>query len=69
MAKKITFQCTTCQQTVDIAPKFVSRAMDEAGDEKSKDMFVTCKNGHLNRVTVEAKGGMLLQAEKGRVPV
>ncbi|MFW9916564.1 MAG: hypothetical protein ACFFGZ_13235 [Candidatus Thorarchaeota archaeon] len=69
MAKKITFQCTTCQQTVDIAPNFVSRAMEEAEGEEAKGMLVTCQNGHLNRVTVDKKSGMLLKAEKGRVPV
>lgn len=69
MAKKITFPCTTCQETVDIAPKFVSRAKEEAAGEKAKDILVTCKNGHLNRVTIEPKSGTLLKAEKGRVPV
>jgi hypothetical protein len=69
VAKKITIQCTTCQETVDIAPKYVSRAKEEAESEKSKDILVTCENGHLNRVTVESKSGALLGVEKGRVPV
>lgn len=69
MTKKITFQCTACQQVVEVAPEFVSRAMQEARGEKAKDMLVTCREGHLNRVTVDAKSGMLLQADAGRAPV
>lgn len=69
MAKKVTFQCTACQQVVEVDPTIVSRAMQEAGEEKSKDILVTCRDAHLNRITIDSKKGGLLQVKAGRVPV
>ncbi|MFQ5979046.1 MAG: hypothetical protein ACE5OZ_13045 [Candidatus Heimdallarchaeota archaeon] len=69
MAKKVSFQCTACQVQVEVDPTIVSRAMQEAGDEKKKDILVTCRDRHLNKITIDSKKGGLLQVEVGRVPV
>ncbi len=68
LVKKISFPCVQCQQVVEIAPDIISRAMDRALEGKN-ELLVTCAEYHLNRVVIDAKSGVLLEVDKGRLPI